>query len=123
MATATEAKPGRGSKSASRAVATPTTKKLHPLGDRVVVRPTPGDEMTKSGIVIPDTAKEKPQEGLILAVGPGRILDDGKREQIDVRAGDKVLYSKYAGTEFKLDGEDLLIISQKEILAVVESRR
>ena len=121
MATATEAKPGRGSKSASRAVATPTTKKLHPLGDRVVVRPTPGDEMTKSGIVIPDTAKEKPQEGLILAVGPGRILDDGKRERIDVRAGDKVLYSKYAGTEFKLDGEDLLIISHKDILAVVES--
>jgi chaperonin GroES len=95
-------------------------KKLRPLGDRVVVRPTPREEMTKSGIVLPDTAKEKPQEGLILAVGPGRILDDGKREQVDVRKGDKVLYAKYAGTEFKIDGEELLIISQKDILAVVE---
>jgi len=97
-----------------------TEKKLRPLGDRVVVRPTPREEMTKSGIVLPDTAKEKPQEGLILAVGPGRILDDGKREQVDVRKGDKVLYAKYAGTEFKIDGEELLIISQKDILAVVE---
>ncbi|MHB8460688.1 MAG: co-chaperone GroES [Candidatus Limnocylindrales bacterium] len=97
-------------------------KKLRPLGDRVVVQPTPGEETTKSGIVIPDTAKEKPQEGTIIAVGPGRILDDGKREQIDVKKGDKVLYAKYAGTEFKLDGEDLLIIGQKDILAVVESR-
>ncbi|MBF6606870.1 MAG: co-chaperone GroES [Chloroflexi bacterium] len=97
-------------------------KKLRPLGDRVVVQPTPGEETTKSGIVIPDTAKEKPQEGTIIAVGPGRILDDGKREQIDVKKGDKVLYAKYAGTEFKLDGEDLMIIGQKDILAVVESR-
>jgi chaperonin GroES len=77
--------------------------------------------MTKSGIVIPDTAKEKPQEGTIMAVGPGRILDDGKREQMDLRQGNKVLYAKYAGTEFKLDGEDLLIVSQKDVLAVVES--
>jgi len=77
--------------------------------------------MTKSGIVLPDTAKEKPQEGTILAVGPGRILDDGKREQIDVKKGDKVLYAKYAGTEFKLEGDELLIVSQKDILAVVES--
>ena len=76
--------------------------------------------MTKSGIVLPDTAKEKPQEGTILAVGPGRILDDGKRESMDVKEGDKVLYAKYAGTEFKLDDEDLLIVSQKDILAVVE---
>ena len=97
------------------------SKKLRPLGDRVVIRPMPGEEMTKSGIVIPDTAKEKPQEGLVLAVGPGRILDDGKREQIDLKKGDKVLYAKYAGTEFKLEGEDLLIIGQKDILAVVES--
>jgi chaperonin GroES len=88
----------------------------------VVLQPTPGEEMTKSGIVIPDTAKEKPQEGTVIAVGPGRILDDGRREQIDVKQGDKVLYAKYAGTEFKLDGEDLLIVGHKDILAVVEHR-
>jgi chaperonin GroES len=123
MATATKARPVHVSKSTTRAVTAPTAKKLRPLGDRVVLRPIPGEEMTRSGIVIPDTAKEKPQEGSILAVGPGRILDDGKREQIDVRAGDKVLYAKYAGTEFKLEGEDLLIISHKDILAVVENRR
>jgi chaperonin GroES len=88
----------------------------------VVVQPSAREEMTKSGIVIPDTAKEKPQEGRILAVGPGRVLDDGKREQMDLKKGDKVLYAKYGGTEFKLDGEDLLIVSQKDILAIVESR-
>ena len=93
--------------------------KLHPLGDRVVIEPTPREEMTKSGIVLPDTAKEKPQEGKIIAVGPGRILEDGKREQMDVKKGDKVLYAKYAGTEFKVDGEEYLIVSQKDILAVV----
>jgi chaperonin GroES len=76
--------------------------------------------MTKSGIVLPDTAKEKPQEGEIIAVGPGRILDDGKRETMDVKKGEKVLYAKYAGTEFKVDGEELLIVGQKDILAVVE---
>ena len=121
MATATKTKPARAAKATTPAVAIPSTKKLRPLGDRVVVRPTPGEETTKSGIVIPDTAKEKPQEGLILAVGPGRVLDDGKREQMDVRKGDKVLYAKYAGTEFKIDGEDLMIISHKDILAVVAS--
>ena len=93
---------------------------LRPLGDRVVIEPSGREEMTKSGIVIPDTVKEKPQEGSVLAVGPGRILDDGKREVIDVKKGDKVLYAKYAGTEFKIDDEDLLIVSQKDILAVVE---
>jgi len=76
--------------------------------------------MTKSGIVLPDTAKEKPQEGQVLAVGPGRMLEDGKREPMDVKEGDRVLYAKYAGTEFKVDGEELLIISQKDILAIVE---
>ncbi len=120
MATTTKAKPVRASKSTRRATALPITKRLRPLGDRVVVQPTPREETTKSGIVIPDTAKEKPQEGKILAVGPGRILEDGKREQMDLMPGDKVLYAKYAGTEFKLDGEDLLIISGKDILAVVE---
>jgi len=103
-----------------RTLATATATQLRPLGDRVVIQPTPREEMTKSGIVLPDTAKEKPQEGKVLAVGPGRILDDGKREQIDVKKGDKVLYAKYAGTEFKIDGEELLIVSQKDILAVVE---
>jgi chaperonin GroES len=122
MATATKAKPVRAPKSTGRATATQITRKLRPLGDRVVVQPTPREEMTKSGIVLPDTAKEKPQEGKILAVGPGRVLDDGKREPMDVKLGDTVLYAKYAGTEFKLDGEDLLIISGKDILAVVESR-
>ena len=95
--------------------------KLAPLGDRVVIEPTPREEMTKSGILLPDTAKEKPQEGTIVAVGPGRVLEDGKREQMDVKVGDKVLYAKYAGTEFKVDGDELLIVSQKDILAVVKA--
>jgi chaperonin GroES len=103
------------------ATATASTTKLRPLGDRVVIEPTPREEMTKSGIVLPDTAKEKPQEGSVLAVGPGRILDDGKRESIDVKVGDKVLYAKYAGTEFKVDENELLIVSQKDILAVVDA--
>ena len=93
---------------------------LKPLGDRIVVRPTPREEMTKSGIVLPDTAKERPQEGTILSVGPGRILDDGKREPMELSEGQKVLFQKYAGTEFKLDEEELLILSQKDILAVIE---
>ena len=101
------------------AKATATSTKLRPLGDRVVIQPTPREEMTKSGIVLPDTAKEKPMEGTILAVGPGKILDDGTREKMDVKAGDRVLYSKYAGTEFKVEGDDLLIVSQKDILAIV----
>jgi chaperonin GroES len=76
--------------------------------------------MTKSGIVLPDTAKEKPQEGSVIAVGPGAFDNDGKRIAIDVKVGDKVLYAKYAGTEFKVDGDELLIVSQKDILAIVE---
>ena len=102
------------------AKATASSSKLRPLGDRVVIEPTPREETTKSGIVLPDTAKEKPQEGTIVAVGPGKTLDDGKREAMDVKPGDKVLYAKYAGTEFKIDGEELLIVSQKDILAIVE---
>jgi len=102
------------------ATATASTTKLRPLGDRVVVQPTAREEMTKSGIVLPDTAKEKPQEGTVVAAGPGRILDDGKREAMDVKKGDKVLYAKYAGTEFKIEGDELLIVSQKDILAIVE---
>jgi chaperonin GroES len=101
------------------ATATASKTKLRPLGDRVVIEPTPREEMTKSGIVLPDTAKEKPQEGTILAVGPGAFDNDGKRVPIDVKAGDKVLYAKYAGTEFKVEGDELLIVSQKDILAIV----
>jgi chaperonin GroES len=104
----------------AKATATATATKLRPLGDRVVIEPIPREDMTKSGIVLPDTAKEKPQEGKVIAVGPGAFDTDGKRIAIDVTTGDKVLYAKYAGTEFKLDGEDLLIVSQKDILAIVE---
>jgi chaperonin GroES len=102
------------------AAATASSKKLKPLGDRVVIQPTPREEVTKSGILLPDTAKEKPQEGTIIAAGPGKILEDGKREAMDVKVGDRVLYQKYAGTEFKVDDEELLIIDQKSILAIVE---
>jgi chaperonin GroES len=101
-------------------LATASKTKLRPLGDRVVIKPTPREEMTKSGIVLPDTAKEKPQEGEILAVGPGAFDNEGKRMAIDVSVGQKVLYAKYAGTEFKVEGDDLLIVSQKDILAIVE---
>ena len=101
------------------ATATKTETKLQPLGDRVVIKPTAREEMTKSGIVLPDTAKEKPQEGTIIAVGPGGFDNDGKRIAMDVEVGQKVLYGKYAGTEFKLDDDELLIVSQKDILAVV----
>jgi chaperonin GroES len=123
VATTTRAKLTPAKKSTGRTVAPPIAKKLRPLGDRVVIQPTAREETTKSGLVIPDTAKEKPQEGKVQAVGPGRILDDGKREHMDLKRGDTVLYAKYAGTEFKLDGEDLLIVSAKDILAVVENRR
>ena len=120
MATATATRPAPAPKPAPAASATPSTR-FRPLGDRVVIRSTPREEMTKSGIVIPDTAKEKPQEGAVLAVGPGRILDDGKREPMDVKTGDTVLFAKYAGTEVKVDGDELLIVSQKDILAIVAS--
>ncbi len=102
-------------------MATATTTKLSPLGDRVVIKPTPREEMTKSGIVLPDTAKEKPQEGKVLAVGPGDRDEDGKRIPVELKEGDKVLFQKYAGTEFKLDDEELLILSEKDVLAVLQS--
>jgi chaperonin GroES len=89
------------------------------LGDRVVVQPATREETTKSGIVIPDTAKEKPQRGTIIAVGKGRRDDEGERVPLDVSVGDVVLFAKYAGTEFKLDDEDYLILSEKDILAKV----
>ncbi|MEI6045974.1 MAG: co-chaperone GroES [Chloroflexota bacterium] len=93
---------------------------LKPLGDRVVIKPTPKEEVTKSGIVLPDTAKEKPQEGTILAVGSGRLTEKGERIPLELKEGLKVLYAKYAGTEFKVDGEELLILSEKDVLAIVE---
>lgn len=93
--------------------------KVKPLGDRVVVRPIEREEVTKSGIVLPDTAKEKPQEGEIVAVGPGKLGDDGKRIAMEVKEGDKVLFAKYAGTEIKLDEEELLILRESDILALL----
>ena len=92
---------------------------LKPLGDRVVVKPKPKEETTRSGIVLPDTASEKPQEGSVLSVGPGRVLDNGKRVEMEVKSGDTVLYAKYAGTEIKLDGEEYLVIRESDLLAVV----
>jgi len=91
--------------------------KIEPLGDRVVIKPTAKEEVSKGGIVLPDTAQEKPQEGKIIAVGPGRLTEDGKRIAMDVKKGDKVIYSKYAGTEFKLDDEELVIMREGDILA------
>ncbi len=91
--------------------------KLEPLGDRVVIKPTAKEEVSKGGIVLPDTAQEKPQEGKIIAVGPGRLTEDGKRIAMEVKKGDKVIYSKYAGTEFKLDDDDLVIMREGDILA------
>ena len=91
--------------------------KIAPLGDRVVIKPTPKEEVSRGGIVLPDTAKEKPQEGKIVAVGPGRLTEDGKRIAMEVKKGDKVIYSKYAGTEFKLEDEELVIMREGDILA------
>ena len=92
---------------------------LKPLGDRVVVKPKAKEEMTRSGIVLPDTASEKPQEGTVLSVGPGRMLDTGRRVEMEVKQGDTVLFAKYAGTEVKLDGEEYLVIRESDLLAVV----
>jgi len=91
---------------------------VKPLGDRVLIKPAPREEVTKGGLVIPDTAKEKPQEGTVVAVGPGRVLDDGKRQAVEVKEGDKVVFAKYSGTELKLDDEEYLIIRESDILAI-----
>ena len=93
---------------------------IKPLGDRVVIEVSEGDLKTASGIVLPDTAKEKPQKGKVVAVGTGKILENGQRAAIDVKAGDSIIFSKYAGTEIKEDGKDYLIVSERDILAVVE---
>ena len=95
--------------------------KLKPLGDRLIVQAIEEEETTASGIVLPDTAKEKPQKGKVLAVGDGKLDDDGKRIPLDVTKSDEVLYSKYGGTEIKVDGEDLLVLRESDVLARVEA--
>ena len=93
---------------------------IRPLGDRVLVKPLESEEKTKGGIVLPDTAKEKPQEGKVIAVGKGSVSEDGKVRPLEVKAGDKVLYGKYSGTEIKVDGEDHLIMKEEDILAIIK---
>ena len=93
---------------------------LQPLEDRIVVRPAEAEETTISGLVIPDTAKEKPQQGEVMAVGPGRTLDSGDKVQLDVSVGDKIIFAKYSGTEFKLESDELLILNERDILAVLQ---
>ncbi len=97
--------------------------KLEPLADRLVVQPIQQEEKTKTGIYLPDTAKEKPQEGKVLAVGPGRLSEDGKRVAMDVKVGDVVIYAKYGGTEIKIEGEDLIILRESDILARKPSKK
>jgi len=93
------------------------TVKLQPLADRVVVKPIEREEVTKGGIVLPDTVKEKPQEGEVIAVGPGRLSEDGKRIAMDVKVGDRIIYSKYGGTEITIDDEELIVLRESDILA------
>ena len=95
------------------------TRKFEPLGDRVVVHATEPESKTKSGLYVPDTAKERPQEGKVVAVGPGRVTDDGNRIAMDLKAGDSIVYSKFAGTEFTEDGDEFLILAERAILAKV----
>lgn len=92
---------------------------LKPLGDRVVIRVLEQEEKTASGIFLPDTAKEKPSQGEVVAVGPGKVQDDGKRVALDVKVGDKIIFSKYAGTEVKFEGQKYLIVSERDILAII----
>lgn len=94
------------------------SKKLTPIGDRVVIKPEPEEQKTKSGIVLPDSAKEKPSEGTVVAVGTGRILDNGTKVPVEVKIGDKVIYSKYGGSEVKIDNEDFIILAERDILAI-----
>ena len=100
-------------------MSTKTKLKLSPLGERVIVQALPQEEKTKSGIILPDNAKEKPTQGEVLAVGPGRITDEGKKIAMHVKVGDKVLYGKYSGQEVKIEGEDYLIIKESDIYAIV----
>ncbi len=93
---------------------------IKPLEDRIVVRPVEAEQVTASGLVIPDTAKERPQEAEVIAVGPGRVDDHGNRVPVDVKVGDKVIFSKYGGTELKYNGEEFLVLSARDVLAIVE---
>ena len=93
---------------------------LKPLGDRLIVEPTESEEVTASGIILPETAKERPQQGKVLAAGPGRRDEDGKRIEMDVKAGDTVLFAKYSGTEVKMEGKKLLILKETDVLAIVD---
>ena len=93
--------------------------KLKPLGDRIVVKAAPHEEKTKGGLVLPETVKEKPVEGIVVAVGEGKVLENGKRQPMDVSVDDRIIYSKYSGTEVKLEGEEYLILSERDVLAVV----
>ena len=101
-------------------MAIPTATDPRPLGDRCFIQPTPREEMTRSGIVLPDTAKEKPQEGTILSAGPGKINDDDQRTPLQVKAGDVVVYGKYSGSEVEVDGEKLVLLRESELLAKLE---
>jgi len=103
------------------ATATKSKTKLVPLGDRLVIKAVVQEEVLASGIVIPDTAKEKPQQGEVIAAGPGRLDDDGKRIAMDVKVGDRVLYAKYAGQEIKIDQEEYIVLSEKDVLCKVAS--
>ncbi len=94
--------------------------KVRPLYDRILIKRLETEEKTKGGIIIPDTAKEKPQEGKVVALGKGKLLDDGSTKALDVKVGDKVLFSKYGGTDITIDGEDFLILREEEILAIIE---
>ena len=94
--------------------------KIRPLGDRVVIKPNPKEETTKGGIIIPDTAKEKPQEGIVTAVGSGRLLDNGGRAVMELHEGDHVLFTKYGGTEIILDDETYLVLRETDVLAVID---
>jgi len=96
--------------------------KIRPLQDRLIVKRVAEEEKTKGGIIIPDTAKEKPIEGKVIAAGNGKVLEDGKVRPLDVKAGDRVLFSKYAGTEIKLDGDDVLIMREEDVLGVVDDK-
>ena len=102
------------------ATATKSKTKLVPLGDRLVIKPVVQEEVLASGLVIPDTAKEKPQQGEVIAAGPGRIDDNGKRIPLDIKAGDRVLYAKYSGQEIKIDQQEYIVLSERDVLCKVE---
>jgi chaperonin GroES len=101
-------------------MATATKLNMRPLGDRIILKPLPGEEKTRGGVILPDTAKEKPQQAEVVAVGTGRVLDNGDKVPMEVKVGDKVLYGKYSGTEVKLEGEEYLIVKESEVLGILE---